>query len=280
MSWKTLVRTGIVGAVLGLACACTAEGITLQPSTAQPLVATHMPETGASAAATQREDWQPIDAAMELRTMRLAAGNSSGFVTVVRLDPKAYKISVKYDVDNPGRVREWFDALKPLAVINGGYFDENGRPTALVIFDGIRRGESYTGFGGMIVINSQGEFELRSLREQPFDESEELQQAMQSSPMLIQPGGVVSDFEADQDRSRRTVIARDTQGRILLIASYTLTFTLSEFAQALKASDLELDAALNMDGGRSTGLFVRTEAASVALDSVEKVPLVLVVEGR
>ena len=280
MGWKALIRAGIVGIVLGLVCACTAEGVTLQSSTAQPLVATTVPQTAPSAAAAQREDWQSVDAGMDLRTMRLAAGNSTGFITVVRLDPKAYKISVKYDVDNPGRVREWFDALRPLAVINGGYFDENGRPTALVIFDGIRRGESYTGFGGMIVINSQGEFELRSLRQQPFDPNEELQQAMQSSPMLIQPGGVVSDFEADQDRSRRTVIARDTQGRILLIASYTLTFTLSEFAQALKDSDLELDAALNMDGGRSMGLFVRTEGASVALDSVEKVPLVLVVEAR
>lgn len=279
MSWKALIRAGMVGIVLCIVCACTPEGITLQSATAQPLVATNVPQTAPSAA-SQSEDWQTVDAGMELRTLRLVAGDRSGFVTVVRLDPKAYKISVKYDVDNPGRVREWFEALKPLAVINGGYFDENGRPTALVIFDGIRRGDSYTGFGGMIVINSQGEFELRSLREQPFDPNEEIQQAMQSSPMLIQPGGVVSDFEEDQDRSRRTVIARDSQGRILLIASNTLIFTLSEFAQALKASDLELDAALNMDGGRSTGLFLRTPAASVAIDSIEKVPLVLTVEAR
>lgn len=279
MRWKALIRAGMVGIVLCIVCACTPEGITLQSATAQPLVATNVPQTAPSAAA-QSEDWQVADEGMELRTLRLVAGDRSGFVTVVRLDPKAYKISVKYDVDNPGRVREWFEALKPLAVINGGYFDENGRPTALVIFDGIRRGESYTGFGGMIVINSQGEFELRSLREQPFDPNEEIQQAMQSSPMLIQPGGVVSDFEEDQDRSRRTVIARDSQGRILLIASNTIIFTLSEFAQALKASDLELDAALNMDGGRSTGLFLRTPAASVAIDSIEKVPLVLTVEAR
>jgi exopolysaccharide biosynthesis protein len=278
MSWKLFVRTLLIGWTLGMVCACTPESVTLQSATARPLVATNVPEVTSSAAASG--EWQQIEPAMELRTLRLTAGQSSGFATVVRLDPAAYKISVKYDVENPGTVREWFDALKPIAVMNGGYFDENGRATALVIFDGIRRGESYDGFGGMVVINAQGEFELRSLRDQPFDPNEELQQAMQSSPMLIQPGGALSDFEADEDRSRRSVIARDAQGRILLIASNAITFTLSELAQALKDSDLNLDAALNLDGGRSTGLFLRTAAASVTIDSIEKVPLVLTIEPR
>lgn len=281
MSWKSCVRLCIIGCWLGMICACSAEQITLQPGTAQPLVATNVPQIGASSApVADSNDWQQIDAGMELRTLRLTFGNASGFVTAVRLDPQAYKISVKYDVENPGTVSEWFVALTPIAVMNGGYFDENGRATALVIFDGIRRGESYDGFGGMVVINSVGEFELRSLRNQPFDPNEELQQAMQSSPMLIQPGGTVSDFEANEDRSRRSVIARDAQGRILLIASNAVSFTLMELAQALKASDLELDAALNLDGGRSTGLYLRTPAASVAIDSFEKVPLVLVIEPR
>lgn len=278
MSWKLFLHALMLGCVLSLLGACTPGEITLQSATAQPLVATHVSEVASDAPVSG--EWQPIDPAMELRTLRLNAGTSSGFATVVRLDPTAYKISVKYDVDNPGTVSEWFEALNPIAVMNGGYFDENGRPTALVIFDGIRRGESYDGFGGMVVINGQGEFELRSLRDQPFDPNEDLQQAMQSSPMLIQPGGTLSDFEANDDRSRRTVIARDTQGRILLIASNTLIFTLSEFAHALKNSDLELDAALNLDGGRSTGLYVRTPAASVTIDSIEKVPLVLTIEPR
>jgi pimeloyl-ACP methyl ester carboxylesterase len=46
-----------------------------------------------------------------------------------------------------------------------------------------------------------------------------IQQAMQSAPMLIQPGGEISQLEPDRDVSRRTVIARDTQGRILLLVS-------------------------------------------------------------
>lgn len=273
MSWKSLRRVVWGAWILSLA-ACGVDTLNSEHPSVQPI-------TGSGQVATtvtgNDNGWQQVDQAMELRTTRLAAGSRSGYVTIVRFDPNAYRISVKYDVGNAGSLREWFNALQPLAIINGGYFDEQGRATALVVFDGIRRGESYNGFGGMIVINAQGAFELRSLRQQPYDPNEDIQQAMQSAPMLIQPGGEVSQLEPDQDRSRRTVIARDTQGRILLLISDIPTFTLPELAQALKNSDLELDAALNLDGGRSTGLFLKTNAASVAINSMEKLPLVLTV---
>lgn len=226
------------------------------------------------------DDWHATEGAMELRTLRLRAGELVGDATAVRFDPAAYRVSVKYDITNPGTVGEWFAAIKPLTIINGGYFDEGGHPTALVIFDGITRGVSYEGFGGMVAIDAQGQFELRSLRQQPYDPEEDLQQAMQSAPMLIQPGGEIGDFEADSDRSRRSVIARDRQGRIVLLVTNMPVFTLAELAQALHGSDLDLDAALNLDGGRSTGLFVRAGDADVTIDSLERVPLVLVVERR
>lgn len=275
MPWKLWRLASLLVLTLSL-IACNASDLQTQSPSKQPI-------TGSVSIATASggdESWKQVDRAMDLRTMRLSADSASGYVTVVRFDPNAYRVSVKYDVANAGSLREWFDALKPLAMINGGYFDEQGRATALVIFDGIRRGESYEGFGGMVVINEQGQFELRSLRQQPFDPNENIQQAMQSAPMLIQPGGQVSELQPDQDRSRRTVIGRDTQGRILLLVSDVPSFTLPELAKALKNSDLELDAALNLDGGRSTGLFLKTAAASVTINSIEKLPLVLSVDAQ
>lgn len=224
--------------------------------------------------------WQQAGNALEFRNVRLATGDQSGELAILRLDPTAYRIRVAYDVASPGRISEWASAVKPVAVINGGYFDAAKRATALVIFDGIVRGASYEGFGGMVVVNSEGNFELRSLRQQPYDPAEPLQQAMQSAPMLIQPGGTLSDIEADEDRSRRTVIARDTAGRILLITCNWPAFTLKELATLLKESDLELDAALNLDGGRSTGMYLETPAIQFKLDSFDSVPLVLVVEEQ
>jgi exopolysaccharide biosynthesis protein len=217
---------------------------------------------------------------METRSLRLAAGNSSATASIIRFDPQAYRVRVKYDPFNAGFLDQWNTALQPLALINGGFFDENDRATGLVIFDGITRGETYQGFGGMVVINADGEFELRSLRQQPYDPDEPLQQAMQSAPMLIQPGGEVSQLDADTDRSRRSVIAQDRQGRVLLIALDVPLLTLPELAQALAQSDLDLDAALALDGGRSTGLFLNTEPQRIAINSFDQVPLVLTVERR
>jgi exopolysaccharide biosynthesis protein len=268
----------LAGALLG---GCTTDA-GVSPSGAAPIQGVGEALPSASAAATSSADsgWSTIDPSMELRSLRTEANGATARLTILRFDPAQYSIQVKYDVANAGSLREWFDALKPVAAINGGYYDENGKATALVIFDGIRSGESYQGFGGMVVINEQGGFELRSLRQQAFDPNENLQQAMQSSPMLIQPGGQLSDLEPDTDRSRRTVIARDAAGRILLIVSDSAVFTLPELAAALKNSDLELDAALNLDGGRSTGMYVRTDSASVKIDSFDKLPLVLVVQRQ
>lgn len=266
----------VASALLG----CTVEQLQPTPAASAPLSGVGQPLVTTVSTITDDTGWRQIDTAMELRSTRFTANGNSGHLTMVRLDPASYSIRVKYDVANAGSLREWYDAIKPLAIINGGYFDEHGKATALVIFDGIRTGESYEGFGGMVVINAEGQFELRSLRQQPFDVNENLQQAMQSSPMLIQPGGVVSPLEADNDRSRRSVIARDIHGRILLIVSDTMTFTLVELADVLKNSDLELDAALNLDGGRSTGLYVRTDEANVRVDSFDKLPLVLVVQRQ
>jgi exopolysaccharide biosynthesis protein len=224
--------------------------------------------------------WTEIGTALEFRRVRLQIGQQSGELAILRLDPKAYHIRVAYDAAHPGRVSEWAAAVKPVALINGGYFDAEGKATALVIFDGIVRGASYEGFGGMVVVNEQGDFELRSLRHQPYDPNEPLRQAMQSAPMLIQPGGTLSELDADEDRSRRTVIARDRSGRILMIACDWATFTLAELAALLQESDLELDAALNLDGGRSTGMFVDTPTMRFTMDSFETVPLVLIVDAK
>jgi exopolysaccharide biosynthesis protein len=263
--------------LLWLAAGCTVQE--LSPTSAG--VAGTSDEARTTATAGQATDeWKQIDHAMEFRRLRFPIDQRVAEFAVLRLDPSAYHIRVAYDRTNPGRVSEWAAAIKPIALINGGYFDEKKKATALVIFDGIASGASYEGFGGMIVVNADGQFELRSLRQQPYDPSEPLRQAMQSAPMLIQPGGVLSELEADDSRSRRTVIARDTSGRILLMVCDFPVLALGELGKLLKESDLELDAALNLDGGRSSGMYVNTSSLDLTLDSFDSVPLVLVVDQK
>lgn len=257
----------------GAPVASSAALATPDAASASPSATTAASPTGAPSSA----GWTRVDDAMEARTLQLSAGASTATASIIRFDPQSYRVSVKYDPFQPGFLNEWNDALQPLALINGGFFDENDRATGLVIFDGVARGETYQGFGGMVVINADGQFELRSLRQQPYDPNEPLQQAMQSAPMLIQPGGALSELDADEDRSRRSVIAQDRQGRVLLIAVDLPFLTLPELAQALAESELDLDAALALDGGRSTGLYVNREQR-IAINSFDQVPLVITVE--
>ena len=207
-------------------------------------------------------------------------GNNEDTVTIVRFDLRYVNLSVAYQPDNPLLASEWMQQKHATAIINGGYFDNQNNATALVVANGQAFGTSYDGFGGMLAVDGQGQISLRSLHEQPYDpNNEQLQQATQSSPMLV-VGGKATQFNANAAGSRRSVVAMDRQGRLLLIASPSLAFSLGELEDLLVASDLSIDRALNLDGGASTGLYVNAGSQHVAIDSVAKVPIVVIIREK
>jgi uncharacterized protein YigE (DUF2233 family) len=79
----------------------------------------------------------------------------------------------------------------------------------------------------------------------------------------------------DRRPARRTVVAQDRRGRILILVAPRGALSLHELARFLVESDLDLDAALNLDGGFSTGLWVRAYDESVEIDSLVPVPSVI-----
>jgi uncharacterized protein YigE (DUF2233 family) len=123
-------------------------------------------------------------------------------------------------------------------------------------------GTSYQGFGGMLAITADS-LEIRSLAERPYDANEPLQYALQSFPLLVKPGGEMGFLEEDGIRGRRTVVALDGNGRLLFIMAASGSFTLHELSRYLVESDLELDVALNLDGGTSTGLRLADPAEEI-----------------
>jgi uncharacterized protein YigE (DUF2233 family) len=207
-------------------------------------------------------------------------GRPAASLTIVRLEPARVRLRVAYTPEQPRALRAWFDERQPILAVNGGFFKEDFSSTALVISDGAASGSSYEGFGGMFAVGQAGEVTLRALSDQPYDPAEQLAQAMQSFPMLVFPGGQPAALEDDGRRARRTGVALDRSGRLLLIVSPTSAFTLRGFADWLGASDLEIDSALNLDGGSSTGLFLRSGELSEQVDSFGLLPIVLLAEQR
>jgi exopolysaccharide biosynthesis protein len=221
--------------------------------------------------------WTPTQPGVELRREQWKgpSGNQDT-ITITRFDPKKVQFSVGYQPDDPLTLDAWMKQTKAVAVINGGFFDQKNTATALVVANGQAYGQSYTDGGGMFSVNTQGEASIRSLLDQPYDpNTDQLQQATECRPMLIE-NGQRTQFEETAASSPRSIIAMDTQGRLLFIVSPSAAFSMDEMADLLVQSDLSLKTALNLDGGSSTGLYVNSGSKKINLDSVTPLPIVII----
>ena len=243
------------------------------PSTSTTPTVTPSPTTPAL------NTWVTAAPGIELRYEQWTSpGDNEDTVTIVRLDPRRIHLSVAYKPKLPPTMSDWMKQTQGRILINGGYFDKDDKPTGLLIADGQAYGTSYQGFGGMVAVDTQGHIHLRSLSQQPYDpQNEQLQQATQSSPMLM-VNGKRTQFQANAASQRRSVIATDTQGRLLLIVSPNDAFSLDELADLLVASDLSIQTALNLDGGASTGLYVNVGSQKVTIDPLVTLPIVIVIK--
>jgi len=224
--------------------------------------------------------WSKVAPGVELRYEDWkSSGDDEDIVTIVRFDLHHVRLSVGYRPSHPLLLSEWMHQDQATAIINGGYFDQQNQATGLVVSNGHVFGSSYTGFGGMLSVDSQGHISLRYLLQHPYDPDEGLQQAIQSVPMLILPSGKRAQFSADAASSRRSVVAMDKQGHLLFIASPSMAFSLDELADLLLKSDLSINVALNLDGGASTGLYLNSVSRHVAIDSFTPLPLVVIVKA-
>jgi uncharacterized protein YigE (DUF2233 family) len=223
--------------------------------------------------------WQTIAPGLEYREISIKQGDRSERLRIARVDPAQARFRVLYNPDRPQRVSEWLTESKALLAVNGNFFDPQNRALSLVIQDGQVSGAPYEGFGGMFAV-SDAAVRVRSNVTEPYA-GETLTAALQNFPMLVLPGGAPNMQIDDNGRvAPRTAVAQDRSGRIVFVASPTPAFTLTEFGQWLAASDLDLDAALNLDGGTSTGLVLRSGDRTLGSDSWVQVPDVIVVEPR
>jgi uncharacterized protein YigE (DUF2233 family) len=243
--------------------------------------------------ALELNKWKPIAAGMDLRYEDWKSPNDDeDIVTIVRLNPQKVQFSVGYEPDNPLTISEWMTKEKANVIINGGYFSQaTGNAgigtgitaSGLVITNGQAAGTNYADHGGMFSVDRQGKADLRYMGQRPFDpNTEQLQYATQSLPMLVTPGKKRANFNANEATSRRSIVARDTSGNILFIASPNQAFTLDDVTDHLMQSDLSIDSALNLDGGTSTALYARgTTDQQVSIDqSYGKLPIVIIAKVK
>ena len=286
-----LKPTLLILALLLSSCSAILPGETAYPLPAASPLASSGPETLPSpaptlspqpAAPTQVPDsgWELLRPGLERRTLNLldSQGKRQERLTILRLEAERFTLQVHFH-PQAQTLSEWQAETGALIVVNGGYFREQGDgyiPTGLTVIDGQPLGSSYGDFAGMLAVRAEGP-ELRWLAQQPYDPAETLLSALQSFPLLVKPGGTLgfpAQFE-DNQPARRTAVARDRAGRFLFITAQQGFFTLHTFSKYLTGSDLELDIALNLDGGPSTGLRLADPRQEVP--SVTPLPVVIAV---
>jgi hypothetical protein len=208
-------------------------------------------------------------------------GQTLEVLYLLRLIPSYFIFDVAYDAKGL-TLEDWADRTNALIVFNGGYYrieNENHIPNGFTVIDGIANGNSFGDFAGMFAVTENGPT-LRWLAQEPYHPDEGLTAALQSFPILVKPGGGLgfpAEYE-DNIPARRSVIAQDQAGRILFILAPQGNLTLHQLSTFLTEVDLDIDIAINLDGGPSSGILLRYP--SERIPAISTLPIVITVHAR
>src|SRR5690606_27555219 len=188
-----------------------------------------------------------------------------------RINPALYTFRAHYRPGEPLPLSDWQAELNDAVVfINANFFDPDHTINGLLVADGVMFGESFRDRGGTFLVQN-GLPHLRSNLAEPYTSGEPIEQAVQAFPMLVIDGQTA--YTQPGNVSRRTVIAQDNQGRILLMVTPLAGLSLNALSAYLPTTDLGIVHALNLDGGGSTMLFANSSTSEpYRLPSFDPVP--------
>jgi uncharacterized protein YigE (DUF2233 family) len=192
---------------------------------------------GASAAAgTAASSLSPAD----------AAGTE---ILIATVDTNAWRGSIVRAAD-----KNAFLALHDRLLLNGGACTAAAEPAGLVLDHGTPWGtlQSATPASGFVWADAFGGMHIEGGDMPPAD----AQWAIQSGPMLVEPGGV-RGIHAETQVAPRTVLALRMPGEFLVVS--TGSIGLKELAEYLIARGVE--RAITLDGGPSRELHYRSALA-------------------
>ncbi|MEL6149773.1 MAG: phosphodiester glycosidase family protein [Chloroflexota bacterium] len=250
-------------------------GCTLRANPVLP-TATPIPPTATPAPASS--GWVTLQPGIEERILR-PPNSFFAQLVAIRIDPQQVDFRVHYRPGDPLFADDWRTELPDAAVIiNSNFFDGADRVTGTLFADGVQHGTPYRRRGGTFYVQN-GVPGIQSNLVQPYAD-ERYDQAVQAFPMLV-TDGQQSYFDTRADRpTRRTVIALDEQGRVIVIVTSFGGITLIDLSAYLPTTDLDIVNALNLDGGGSTLMDVQAGESTRSVPSFDPVPAVVAVYPR
>ena len=211
---------------------------------------------------------------------RLEPAYSLGF-KVLRLDGQFIVPRVLYAGQfqlQSANAKVFAEKAGAIAAINANYFDEKGRPLAYLktAEKEINRAVSKHGlYNGVFGVGDSGPFVTHRDEFQPAQAGE----ALQSGPLLLHRSASVEVLSGLGRYARRSVIGVDKEGRLLIGVSDAVIGGLS-FAELQELFtqpkwQLETVELLNLDGGGSAQLYVKSGKFEEWLPGTSEVPVAI-----
>lgn len=208
---------------------------------------------------------------------------STFYVYALRIDPAKVTFRVEYEQGQAKTIEEWQAATGAQIVLNGGFFSGNYTPVGRIVSNGVlygfplNYGEKTIGVSGLFTV-LDGDPALYALGRSSYSpRGMRFDEAIESYPILLLPGRQPTYPTETGERARRTVIGLDDQNRVIVLVCDVPIFSLHELSGWLTQVDLNMDTALNLDGGRSTGLVAVSANGYTDIPAYVPLPIVLAI---
>jgi uncharacterized protein YigE (DUF2233 family) len=241
------------------------------------------PKVSSTLAVRKPGDWKLLDSGIEHRKMTLERSDPSysfdlNLVRFGRQRVLPRIISSGQFQLKSADAKTLAQRTGAVATINANYFDEKGKPLAFLktanqeINRSVSKHALYTGVFGvqdsMPFIVHRDEFQLT-----------DAQEGIQSGPLLLKQGTAVPSIPGAGRYSRRAVIGMDKQQRLIVGVTDTVLGGLSfaELQELFSRPEWQLETTelLNLDGGGSAQLYIKTRSHEEFISGTSEVPVVI-----
>ncbi len=274
---RHIFKISVLLIVLGVSLGCEASLTTTNQSLADHSV------TQPSAEWSVGGSWQTVSPGLDRIEYRFEADQFSTLV-VYRINPEQFKVSFQQSIDHARSVAQWsHDIPSAVVVMNGVFFNEDFSPAGWVhVDDQTIANQSFFAWPGLISFGDS----LSIIDTQQVAYNEAFAQtnpaAVTTFPVLISDDHITpSHALRSNDKSRRSFIGVDTNGFVYIGCVSATMITFQQLAQIIiDLPDVTWDTVVNVDGGSSTGLMVRTDTYQESILNYVRVPNVIIVEPK
>ena len=190
-------------------------------------------------------------------------------ILIFKINPEKFDFEV---LDGAARlVFEWGEGYDEGIFVNGGFFDAEFNPTGFLVSHQERIGRNiYDKDKSAVFLVQDDEVSIV----ENFDEEASFSHAIQNFPLLIR-NGENNIKEDSKKKARRTAIGMDKEDFFYVLVAQNRDLSLFAFAEEIEKMPIEFTRVLNLDGGNSTGLYIKLGNFTENIFSFAKVPNII-----